>query len=129
PTVLPSIVPNLLINGSSGIAVGMATNMSPHNLTEVVDGINAYIDNPEIEITELMKFITAPDFPTAGIIYGYEGVKDAYLTGRGKVTLRALASVEELRGNREQLVVTELPYQVNKVVLIQKIAELIQLEK
>lgn len=129
PTVLPSMVPNLLINGSSGIAVGMATNMAPHNLTEVVDGINAYIDNNDIEIAELMKFITAPDFPTAGIIYGYEGVKDAYMTGRGKVTLRALASVEELRGNREQLVVTELPYQVNKAVLIQKIAELIQLEK
>jgi DNA gyrase subunit A len=129
PTVLPSMVPNLLINGSSGIAVGMATNMAPHNLTEVVDGINAYIDNNDIEIPELMKFITAPDFPTAGIIYGYEGVKDAYMTGRGKVTLRALASVEELRGNREQLVVTELPYQVNKAVLIQKIAELIQLEK
>ncbi|MCC5925726.1 MAG: DNA gyrase subunit A [Bacteroidetes bacterium] len=129
PTVLPSMVPNLLINGSSGIAVGMATNMAPHNLTEVVNGINAYIDDNDIEITELMKHISAPDFPTGGIIYGYEGVKDAYTTGRGKVTLRALASVEELRGNREQIVVTELPYQVNKAQLIIKIAELIQQEK
>ncbi len=129
PTVLPSMVPNLLINGSSGIAVGMATNMAPHNLTEVVNGINAYIDNQDITIAELMKFITAPDFPTGGIIYGYEGVKEAYETGRGKVTLRALATVEELRGNREQIVVTELPYQVNKALLIQKIAELISLEK
>jgi len=129
PTVLPSMVPNLLINGSSGIAVGMATNMAPHNLTEVVNGINAYIDNTDITIAELMKHISAPDFPTGGIIYGYEGVKDAYETGRGKVTLRALATVEELRGNREQIVVTELPYQVNKALLIQKIAELISLEK
>lgn len=129
PTVLPSMVPNLLINGSSGIAVGMATNMAPHNLTEVVNGINAYIDNQEITIAELMKFITAPDFPTGGIIYGYEGVKESYESGRGKVTLRALATVEELRGNREQIVVTELPYQVNKALLIQKIAELISLEK
>lgn len=129
PTVLPAMVPNLLINGSSGIAVGMATNMAPHNLTEVVNGINAYIDNNDIEITELMKHISAPDFPTGGIIYGYEGVKDAYTTGRGKVTLRALASVEELRGNREQIVVTELPYQVNKAQLIIKIAELIQQDK
>lgn len=129
PTVLPSMVPNLLVNGSSGIAVGMATNMAPHNLTEVVNGINAYIDNNEITIAELMKHITAPDFPTAGIIYGYEGVKDAYETGRGKVTLRAHATVEELRGNREQIVVTELPYQVNKALLIQKIAELISDER
>ena len=129
PTVLPAMVPNLLINGSSGIAVGMATNMAPHNLTEVVNGINAYIDNNDIEITELMKHISAPDFPTGGIIYGYEGVRDAYTTGRGKVTLRALASVEELRGNREQIVVTELPYQVNKAQLIIKIAELIQQER
>jgi DNA gyrase subunit A len=129
PTVLPALVPNLLINGSSGIAVGMATNMPPHNLTEVVDGVTAYIDNPDIEISELMKHITAPDFPTGGIIYGYEGVKDAYLTGRGKVTMRALATVEELRGNREQIVITEIPYQVNKAMLIQKIAELIHEEK
>lgn len=129
PTVLPALVPNLLINGSSGIAVGMATNMPPHNLTEVVDGVTAYIENPGIEIAELMKHITAPDFPTGGIIYGYEGVKDAYLTGRGKVTMRALATVEELRGNREQIVITEIPYQVNKAMLIQKIAELIHEDK
>ncbi len=129
PTVMPAMVPNLLINGSSGIAVGMATNMPPHNITEVIDGVTAYIDNNNIEIPELMKHITAPDFPTGGIIYGYEGVKDAYLTGRGKVTMRALATVEELRGNREQIVITEIPYQVNKAMLIQKIAELIHEDK
>ena len=129
PTVLPGLLPNLLLNGSSGIAVGMATNMAPHNLTEVVDGITAYIDNPEIEIAELMKHITAPDFPTGGIIYGYDGVKEAYNTGRGKVIMRARANVEELRGNREQIVVTEIPYQVNKALLIQKIADLVQHDK
>ncbi|MDG5766984.1 DNA gyrase subunit A [Balneolales bacterium ANBcel1] len=129
PTVMPSMVPNLLINGASGIAVGMATNMPPHNLTEVTEGIKALINNPEIEISELMKHITAPDFPTGGIIYGYEGVKEAYETGRGRVVLRALASVEELRGNREQIVVTEIPYQVNKASLIEKIAFLVQTEK
>ncbi len=129
PTVMPAMVPNLLINGSSGIAVGMATNMPPHNITEVIDGVTAFIDNPEIEIAELMKHITAPDFPTGGIIYGYEGVRDAYNTGRGKVTMRALATVEELRGNREQIVITEIPYQVNKAMLIQKIAELIHEDK
>ena len=129
PTVLPGKLPNLLLNGSSGIAVGMATNMAPHNLREVVDGIIAYIENSEIETKELMKYITAPDFPTGGIIYGYEGVKDAYETGRGKITLRARANTEELRGNREQIVVTELPYQVNKALLIQKIAELVQNDK
>ena len=129
PSVMPSMVPNLLINGASGIAVGMATNMPPHNLTEVVNGIKAYIHDPEIEIPDLMKHITAPDFPTGGIIYGYEGVKEAYETGRGRVVLRALASVEELRGNREQIVVTEIPYQVNKASLIEKIAFLVQTEK
>lgn len=129
PTVLPSMLPNLLLNGASGIAVGMATNMAPHNLGEVVDGITALIDNPDIEIPELMKHITAPDFPTGGIIYGYEGVKDAYETGRGKITLRARANVEEMRNNREQIVVTEIPYQVNKATLIQKIAELVNNEK
>lgn len=129
PTVLPSMLPNMLVNGSSGIAVGMATNMPPHNLRETVDGIVAYIDNPDIEIKGIMKHITAPDFPTGGIIYGYEGVKEAYETGRGKITLRARANVEELRGNREQIVVTELPYQVNKALLIQKIAELAQNDK
>ncbi|MDZ7805913.1 MAG: DNA gyrase subunit A [Gracilimonas sp.] len=129
PTVLPSMLPNLLINGSSGIAVGMATNMAPHNISEVIDGVQAYIDDPDIEIKALMKHITAPDFPTAGIIYGYEGVKEAYETGRGKVTLRARANTEELRGNREQIVITEIPYQVNKSTLIQKIASLVNDEK
>jgi DNA gyrase subunit A len=129
PSVLPGLVPNLLVNGSSGIAVGMATNMPPHNLTEVVNGVKAYIDDNEISIDELMKHITAPDFPTGGIIYGYEGVREAYNTGRGKVIMRALASVEELRGGREQIVVTEIPYQVNKATLIQKIAELVHTDK
>ncbi|MFN2372702.1 MAG: DNA gyrase subunit A [Cyclonatronaceae bacterium] len=129
PTVMPGMLPNLLINGSSGIAVGMATNMPPHNLTEVISGIKSYIDDNDITIVDLMKHITAPDFPTGGIIYGYEGVKDAYETGRGKVIMRALANVEELRNNREQIVVTEIPYQVNKATLIQKIAELVQTEK
>ena len=129
PTVLPGSLPNLLVNGSSGIAVGMATNMAPHNLTEVVDGIVAYVQNPAIETKELMTHITAPDFPTGGIIYGYEGVKEAYETGRGKVTLRARANTEELRGGREQIVVTEIPYQVNKSTLVQKIAELVRDEK
>ncbi len=129
PVVLPGALPNLLVNGSSGIAVGMATNMAPHNLTEVVDGIVAYVRNPEIETKELMEHITAPDFPTGGIIYGYEGVKEAYETGRGKVTLRARANTEELRGGREQIVVTEIPYQVNKSTLVQKIAELVRDEK
>ncbi|MDC3296607.1 DNA gyrase subunit A [Balneolaceae bacterium] len=129
PTVLPGALPNLLINGASGIAVGMATNMAPHNLTEVINGIQAFIDNQEIEVKELMKHITAPDFPTGGIIYGYEGVKDAYETGRGKVTLRARANTEELRGGREQIVITEIPYQVNKSTLIEKIADLVHTEK
>jgi DNA gyrase subunit A len=129
PTVLPSMLPNLLLNGASGIAVGMATNMPPHNLTEVINGTVAVIDNPEIETKDLMKLITAPDFPTGGIIYGYEGVKEAYETGRGKITMRARANVEELRNNREQIVVTEIPYQVNKATLIQKIADLVQNEK
>ena len=129
PTVMPGSLPNLLINGSSGIAVGMATNMPPHNISEVVDGITAYIDNSDIEINDLMQHISAPDFPTGGIIYGYEGVKEAYETGRGKITLRARANTEELRGGREQIVITEIPYQVNKSTLIQKIAELVNQEK
>ncbi len=129
PTVLPSMLPNLLINGASGIAVGMATNMAPHNLGEVVDGVVNYIDNPDIEVKELMEHVTAPDFPTGGIIYGYEGVKEAYTTGRGKITMRARASVEEMRNNREQIIVTEIPYQVNKATLIQKIADLVNEEK
>ena len=129
PTVLPAMLPNLLLNGASGIAVGMATNMAPHNLTEVIDGTVAVIDNPDIEVEELMQHITAPDFPTGGIIYGYEGVKEAYSTGRGKITMRARANVEELRNSREQIVVTEIPYQVNKATLIQKVAQLVGDEK
>ncbi len=129
PTVLPSMLPNLLLNGASGIAVGMATNMPPHNINEVIDGTIAVIDNPEIETSQLMEHITAPDFPTGGIIYGYEGVKEAYETGRGKITMRARANVEELRNGREQIVVTEIPYQVNKSTLIEKIADLVQNEK
>jgi len=129
PTVLPSMLPNLLINGASGIAVGMATNMAPHNIDEVIDGTVAYLENPDIDAKGLMEHITAPDFPTGGIIYGYEGVKEAYETGRGKITLRARANTEELRGNREQIVITEIPYQVNKSTLIQKIAKLVQDDK
>lgn len=129
PTVLPSMLPNLLLNGASGIAVGMATNMPPHNLREVVDGTVAIIDNPDIDVKELMKHITAPDFPTGGIIYGYEGVREACETGRGKITMRARANTEELRNNREQIVVTEIPYQVNKATLIEKIAELVHTDR
>lgn len=129
PTVLPSMLPNLLLNGASGIAVGMATNMAPHNLKEVVDGVVATIENPDIDAAGLMEHVTAPDFPTGGIIYGYEGVKEAYETGRGKVVMRARANVEELRNSREQIVVTEIPYQVNKATLIEKIANLVNQEK
>ena len=124
PTVLPARVPNLLINGSAGIAVGMATNMPPHNLSEVVDGTVAYIDNPDIEISELMQHIKAPDFPTGGIIYGYDGVKDAFETGRGRIVMRAKASFEEVQG-KEAIVVTEIPYQVNKADMIKKTADLV----
>lgn len=126
PTVLPTKIPNLLVNGSSGIAVGMATNMPPHNLTEIVNGVIAYIDHPHIEIEELMQHIKAPDFPTGGIIYGYEGVKNAFETGRGKIVMRAKASIENIRDHREAIIVTEIPYQVNKAEMIRKTAELIQ---
>lgn len=130
PTVLPSAIPNLLVNGASGIAVGMATNIPPQNLREVVDGIIAVIENPEIEIADIMKHVIAPDFPTGGIIYGYEGVRQAYLTGRGKVVIRARALVEVTQKNgRESIIVTELPYQVNKVRLIEKIVELVHDKK
>ncbi|HSD64540.1 MAG TPA: DNA gyrase subunit A, partial [Ignavibacteriaceae bacterium] len=125
PVVLPSYLPNLLVNGSSGIAVGMATNIPPHNLTEIIDGIVAYIKNPEISDEKLMKIVTAPDFPTGGIIYGYEGVKEAYKTGRGKIIVRAKANIESLKNNKENIIITELPYQVNKANLIEKIAELV----
>lgn len=123
PTVLPSRIPNLLMNGASGIAVGMATNMAPHNLTESINAILAYIDNKEIDIDALMKFVKAPDFPTGGTIYGYEGVRDAYHTGRGRVVLRAKASVEPV-GDRERIVVTEIPYQINKAEMIKRQWEL-----
>ena len=126
PTVLPSYLPNLLVNGSSGIAVGMATNIPPHNLNEIIDGLIALIKNPEITSEKLMKYVTAPDFPTAGIIYGYEGVKEAYLTGRGRIIIRAKANVETLKNNRENIIITELPYQVNKANLIEKMAELVR---
>ncbi len=130
PTVLPSAIPNLLVNGSTGIAVGMATNIPPHNLTEVIDGIIAYIDNRDITIDELMKHIKAPDFPTGGIIYGYDGVKDAFHTGRGKIVIRAKVNIETNEKNdRESIIVTELPYQVNKARLQEKIAELVNEKK
>jgi DNA gyrase subunit A len=126
PTVLPSYLPNLLVNGSSGIAVGMATNIPPHNLNEIIDGLIALIKNPEITSEKLMKYVVAPDFPTAGIIYGYGGVKEAYTTGRGRIILRAKANVETLKNNRENIIITELPYQVNKANLIEKMAELVR---
>ena len=130
PTVLPSAMPNMLVNGASGIAVGMATNIPPQNLREVVDGLIALIGNPEITVDEIMEHIIAPDFPTGGIIYGYEGVKQAYRTGRGRVVIRARAAVEVTQKNgRESIIVTELPYQVNKVRLIEKIVELIHQKK
>jgi len=128
PTVLPTRIPNLLINGASGIAVGMATNMPPHNLSEVVDGTIAYIDNSDIEIDELITHIKAPDFPTGGIIYGYDGVKEAFHTGRGRVVMRAKATFEEVQG-RECIIVTEIPYQVNKADMIKKTADLINDKK
>lgn len=128
PTVLPTRVPGLLINGASGIAVGMATNMPPHNLSEVVDGTVAYIENNDVSIEELMTHIKAPDFPTGGVIYGYEGVKEAFETGRGRVVMRAKATFEEVNG-REAIIVTEIPYQVNKADMIKKTADLVNEKK
>ena len=128
PTVLPTRIPGLLINGASGIAVGMATNMPPHNLTEVVNGTIAYIDNNDIEVDELMQHIKAPDFPTGGTIYGYDGVKEAFHTGRGRIVMRGKANVEEVNG-RESIVVTEIPYQVNKADMIKKTADLVNDKK
>ena len=128
PTVLPTRVPNLLVNGTSGIAVGMATNMPPHNLTEVINGTIQYIDNNDITIDELMQYVKAPDFPTGGTIYGYDGVRDAFHTGRGRVVLRAKANIEEVNG-RECIIVNEIPYQVNKAEMIRKTADLINDKK
>jgi DNA gyrase subunit A len=128
PSVMPTKIPNLLINGASGIAVGMATNMAPHNLTEVVDGIIAVIENKELDDETLITYVKAPDFPTGGIIYGYEGVRDALLTGRGRIVIRGKAEIEEANG-REQIIITEIPYQVNKAEMIKKIAELVNDKK
>jgi DNA gyrase subunit A len=128
PSVLPTKIPNLLVNGASGIAVGMATNMAPHNLTEVVDGCIAYVNNKDIEVEELLDYVKAPDFPTGGIIYGYEGVREALTTGRGRIVIRAKAEIEEV-GGREQIIVTEIPYQVNKAELIKKAADLVNDKK
>jgi len=129
PVVLPTRIPNLLVNGSSGIAVGMATNIPPHNLTEVVDGLIMLIENPDATVDDLMKVIPGPDFPTRGFIYGRTGIREAYTTGRGIITLRAKVHKETLRGGREAIIVTELPYQVNKATLIEKIGELIRDKK
>ena len=122
PTVLPARIPALLVNGSSGIAVGMATNIPPHNLGEVIDGVNAMIDNPDISDEELMKVVKGPDFPTEGLILGREGIKDAYTTGRGKIVVRAETEIEEMSGNKQRIIVKSLPYQVNKAKLIEHIA-------
>ncbi len=129
PLVLPAGIPNLLVNGSTGIAVGMATNIPPHNLTEVVNACLAYIKDHNITSAELMKYVTAPDFPTGGIIYGYDGVRDAYTTGRGRIIVRAKANIETGKNDRESIIVTELPYQVNKASMIEKIAEMIRDKK
>ncbi len=129
PVCLPSKVPNILVNGTSGIAVGMATNMAPHNLSEVVDGIKAYIDDEDISIEELMQSVSAPDFPTGGIIYGYQGVKNALETGRGRIVLRAKAEMQETKTGKNQIVVTEIPYQVNKASMIEKTAAMVNDKK
>ncbi len=129
PTVMPTRIPNLLINGASGIAVGMATNMLPHNLSEVIDAINVYIDNHDVAIEELMQHVKAPDFPTGGTIYGIEGVRQALMTGRGRVVLRGKADIEPMGTNREQIIVKEIPYQVVKSDLIKKIADLVEEKK
>lgn len=129
PTVLPSRIPTLLVNGASGIAVGMATNILPHNLSEVIDGMVAYIEDKEITVEDLTKFVKAPDFPTGGIIYGYDGVKEAFLTGRGKVVVRGKAEIEVTKSDKEQIIITEIPYQVNKAMLHVKMAELVNDKK
>src|SRR5258705_1051572 len=124
PVVLPARIPNLLVNGSTGIAVGMATNIPPHNLTEVVDALVLLVDDPGTPLERLIKVVTGPDFPTAGYIYGTGGIREAYTTGRGSITLRAKAHAEKMRGGREAIIISELPYQVNKANLIEKISEL-----
>jgi len=129
PAVMPTRIPTLLVNGASGIAVGMATNMPPHNLSEVVDGLVAMIDNPDITTEEIMEHIKAPDFPTGGIIHGYQGVKEAYETGRGRIVVRARVEIENTPSGREKIIVTEIPYMVNKAELIRKAAELINEKK
>lgn len=126
PVVFPSRFPNLLVSGSSGIAVGMATNIPPHNLTEVIDGIIKVIDNPDIDVTDLFDVIKGPDFPTGGIILGKRGIKDAYITGRGRIVVRAVSDIEPMNNNRQRIIVSELPYQVNKARLIEKIAQLVK---
>ena len=126
PDVLPSRIPNLLVNGSVGIAVGMATNMLPHNLTEVCNLVNAYIDKPDMSIDEMMKIMPGPDFPTGGIIMGTDGVKNAYLTGQGKVTVRGVCEIEERKKNFEQIIITEIPYQVNKSEMLKRMADLVK---
>lgn len=129
PVVLPAKLPNILINGASGIAVGMATNMPPHNLTEVINGILQYIDNADITISELMEYITAPDFPTGGIIYGYQGVKSGFETGRGRVVMRAKTQFHQMKSGKEQIIVTEIPFMVNKAAMIEKTAALVNEKK
>jgi DNA gyrase subunit A len=129
PSVLPAKIPNLLVNGASGIAVGMATNMAPHNLTEVINATIALIDNRDIDVAGLMEYIKGPDFPTSGIIYGYEGAKDAFETGRGRIVLRARAEIETFNNDRERIIVTEIPYQVNKATMIERTAELVNEKK
>src|SRR6201999_2375970 len=129
PTVLPAKFPNLLVNGASGIAVGMATNMAPHNLSEVVDATIALIDNRDIEVGELTKYVKGPDFPTGGIIYGLEGPREALETGRGRVVLRARAEIEVYNNDRERIIVSEIPYQVNKANMIERTAELVNEKK
>ncbi|HLP28247.1 MAG TPA: DNA gyrase subunit A, partial [Candidatus Didemnitutus sp.] len=126
PTVLPAVLPTLLVNGANGIAVGMATNIPPHNLREIINGIQAVIADPAIANEELLKYVTAPDFPTGGIIYGYEGVRNAYTTGRGKILVRAKAITETNKQGREAIIINELPYQVSKAGLIEKIADLVK---
>ena len=125
PSVLPSRFPNLLVNGSGGIAVGMATNIPPHNLTEVCDACMALIDNPEMDFADLMQYIKGPDFPTGGLVMGMSGIRQAYATGRGRIVVRAKAEIEAFGHNRSRIIVTEIPYQVNKARLVEKIAELV----